>query len=450
MFDHRAISRVWHERFSNSDTAPPHVRASMDQMDRHIETEQTRRATPEQSEQWTRVRDEVDAKLGRFKNRRLAEIEVAKYIESQVLPLSPQDAKLYLLPDAMRACRESGVYGCRQDGHHVVAWDAKCDVGVLCPHEAREETQRLAKRYLPKLCEHIGHGMRLYYAVFTMPNFQPGELKRGQKLIYKRFKSILKKKRPKKLGGGPLFPIRGAISVLEAPLAYDLTWNVHLNVIMVCDKYLNYEKLRKFWHWNVDIQDEQAMRRTTESRMLWKSQQSGNPMPPITRELVLEQAMLELIKYTIQTVSEKSGSGAGGHWQGNIYLDSQGRHKAPPLTQWPGGSFIEWWEAQQRFRRTRTYGRRVLFALDKPDAETQDKGAGLEDVTWLGRIQWMRDGRYRVAAPLIDLILGHNSTPEREKAEEKPPPEDAHEALMGKVQRISATLGQNGLKIVET
>lgn len=419
---------------------PAYVRSSFDHMDRHAETEQTRKATPDQAAQWQRIRCEINQKLDRYKDRRLAELEIARYIETQVLPLSPQDDKLYKLPGAMRVCHESGIYGIRKNGHPIVAWDAKCDVGCLCPHESREETQRLARRYLSKFIKQMDNGLIPYYGVFTMPNFQPGNLKRGQRLIYKRFRSLLKKRRPKKLGGGRLFPIRGALCVMESPLAYDGTWNVHLNVIMLCDGYLDYEKVRRAWHWNVDLQDEKEMYKKTENRMRWKTEQTGEPMPELTRERVLTQAILELIKYPVKTVSEKNGPKAGGHWQGDIYLDDKGKHLAPPLLHWPAGSFIEWWEAQQRFRRTRTYGQRVLFA-DQADP-IEDAGADIQDVTWLGAIKWMQDGRYRTTGPLIDLILGHKSNTERVKWEQRPPPTCTHATVMGKVERIIATAGE--------
>ena len=439
MFDHRAIVKGSLERFGDSLIMPAHIQPSFDHMERHVETQRTRQATAEQAQQWFKIRDAVDQKLERFSDRRLAELEIAKYIETQVLPLSPQDEKLYRLPAAMSVCHESGIYGCRENGHHVVAWDAKCDIGCLCPHESREETKRLARRYIPQLSAQINKGLRPYYAVFTMPNFQPGQLKRGQKLIYKRWNALLKKRRPRKLGGGKLFPIAGSICVLEAPLAYDGTWNVHLNVIMLCDGYLDYEQVRRAWYWNVDFQDQRTMFKKTEQRMRWKAEHTGVPMPDLTPELVLTQAMLELIKYTVATVPEKNGPKAGGHWQGNVYLDGQGGHQAPPLTHWPAGSFIEWWEAQQRFRRTRTYGKRVLFAaLDKEEPETD---AGLKAVTWLGTIKWMRDGGYRTTAPLVDLIPGHNSDTPRVEWEQRPPPICAHEELMGKVERISSNFG---------
>ena len=74
---------------------------------------------------------------------------------------------------------------------------------------------------------------------------------------------------------------------------------------------------------------------------------------------------------------------------------------APPaMLDWPPGCFIEWWDAQQRFRHTRSYG--CLFKTPKPECP------GLEDVEWLGKIDW-HNGRYQLSAAL-NLVPGDKST----------------------------------------
>ena len=68
------------------------------------------------------------------------------------------------------------------------------------------------------------------------------------------------------------------------------------------------------------------------------------------------------------------------------------------MIEWPARAWAEWWEAQQGFRRTRTYGR--LYRIPKLDADKLD----LRDVQWLGKVFF--DGDYY----RVDLILEDNST----------------------------------------
>ena len=66
----------------------------------------------------------------------------------------------------------------------------------------------------------------------------------------------------------------------------------------------------------------------------------------------LTRTVLELVKYATQPVPTKSA-------EKRVRRTSD----APAMTEWPAEQWIEWWRAQQRFRRTRSYG--CLYALDE-------------------------------------------------------------------------------------
>lgn len=408
--------------------APQHVRAALHQHERHIHVQRTYTVDNATAGAWLNVRADVVERMGSMAKRRAAEREVSDYIRDKVLP-EHWDTKLADLADAMRECRQSGVYGVyHPDNRAVFAWDVKCGCSKLCPHEAREETKRLSAHYLPLLMNQIDQGNRVYYGVLTMPNVPRGELDKTQREIFRLWNALCKK--TTRVGNGrrvKLFPeILGSLANVEAPQAADGSWNVHLNVILVTTNAgVKYEKLKHHWPWWFKFFSMSQMRQKTEERLRGR----GQDVSRLSTRDVLQHALLEVIKYPVQTVAEKSDKGRRGTWKddllGSVYYDHRGRRRAPPLVEWAPEAFAEWWQAQKRFRRTRSYGKGVLFGftVDKPP------NTDMEQVTWLGEVRHLPDGTQRVGFPLLSLITGDNSLPsDTLKAGDRPPPDGSPEA----------------------
>lgn len=309
-------------------------------------------------------------------------------IQRDVLPICPMSF-IAKMPDKLLNARKSGTFGVHMvSGKGIVLWDDKASLSRLCPDDAREEASRLQRRYVPAVEQAWKDGCHVQYAVFTMPNFAPGELAKGMKQIYDRFRGLLKKK---DADGNLLFPeIEGALCVLEAPMAWDRTWNVHLNVMLVVRGFCDYAKLRRLWHWNVEF----------------KKLPTGDVEH-------LRKSFRELIKYAVQATSEKSaekvsaraGEGdrqADAAVSGRSSTEDSGGHDdrsikatAPPMLAWTGLELAEWLCAMHGFRRTRSYG--CLYGAPKPEAENLDK------FVWLGHVRW-RHGGYRLRVSLLDSI----------------------------------------------
>lgn len=293
--------------------------------------------------------------------------QLAKALEERVLPLCG-GKWVHNYIDRLRKARWSGAVGYSlAKGKSVVYWDEKAGLSRLCPDDAREEAMRLSRKVLDPLEEHQAAGMALHYAVFTSPNAAPGGLRREMARIMKCFRDrILKAKFP---DGSLVFPeIKGALCVLEAPLGSARDWNVHLNVILVVDGYLDYEKLQHRWHWNVDV------RKLAEG--------PG----------VVKGALCELIKYAVAATVSKSAQKAA---EAATLRDGTPREPPPPMLEWTGAELLEWLRAMRGFRRTRTYG--CLFRLKKPPKED------LGQIVWLGRLDY-EGGRYHVRSALLESI----------------------------------------------
>ncbi len=282
---------------------------------------------------------------------------LAGALEERVLPLC-NSKWVHQYIERLRAARWSGAVAYSvSKGKLIVYWDQKAGLSRLCPDDAREEAMRLQRRVLDPLEALQADGHALHYCVLTTRNAAPGELRAEMVRIGRRLRKLLK-----------AFPeIKGALSVLEAPLGSARDWNVHLNVIFVVKGYFDYEKLRRWWHWNLDV------------RKL--------PHGPG----VVRGALCELIKYavaaTVAKSAEKAAEGGGGA--------AGTREPPPPMLDWTGQELLEWLRAMRGYRRTRTYG--CLFRLKKPKAE--DPG----QLLWLGRID--HDGvRYKASLSLLDSI----------------------------------------------
>ena len=268
------------------------------------------------------------------------------------------DRQLFALLDRMRFARHSFTLAVRRsDGKCLRQWDQKSGDARLDPDDAREEAARFSRRVSPAVEKLIAGGARVTYAVFTMPNFAPGELRRGCRTIYRRFSGFLRRCKRGKVPG--CSGIRGAAVVLEAPLGAGRDWNVHLNVLLVHDGFIDYRALRAAWHWNVELK------------------------PVVPTQSGVASALREIIKYSVQSVAEKSAAKAGS--------------RAPALVDWTDPELWEWITAFRRFRRTRTYG--ALYRLPKPEKLDQSEFIPVGFGTWSSR-----RGSFLLSFPLLDSI----------------------------------------------
>ncbi len=292
---------------------------------------------------------------------------------------NPRGTYRYLsdIPQKLRNARTSGCFGINlETGKGITYWDDKAGLARLCPDDAREEAQRLRRRIEPVMLAALDQGAQLTYSVFTMPNVEAGQLANGCRKIMRDFRNrILRKRRPKKDGGGLYFPqIIGAECVLEAPLSCHRDWNIHLNVILITRGFVQWGELRKAWHWNVEFQrirDGDGVR----------------------------TALAELIKYSVQATAEKSAEkytatsdaecadGAAG--------DTHSRRSPPPMLEWRPAELLEWLLAMRGFRRTRGYG--CLHGIKAPESD------GLGQIVWIGRVRY-QGGVFRLLSSLLDSI----------------------------------------------
>jgi hypothetical protein len=283
----------------------------------------------------------------------------------------------------LRMARWSGAVGFSlAKGKTIIYWDEKAGLSRLCPDDAREESMRLTRKLVDPLEALQADGHSLHYCVFTTPNVGPGKLRKEMVSICKRFRRLLK----------DLPEVKGALCVLEAPLSSRRDWNVHLNVVLAVKGFCDYEKIRRQWHWNVEM------------RKL--------PIGPG----VVRGALAEVIKYAVAATVAKSADkacraeGDGHDARASTPDHPSGRGEgassppvsiAPPMLEWTGEELFEWLMAMRAFRRTRTYG--CLFRLKKPKAED------LGQIIWLGST-WYEGNRYRVASALLDSIPEDKST----------------------------------------
>ena len=326
--------------------------------------------------------DDLLAAMPGFQERRRVELAFADRLEQ-----CSYETTDFLLAEQvrrdvskMRDCRQGGYSGIdRVSGKRRQIWDEKCGKVRLCPDESRAETQRMVSRYVPHLYSWLkGHGRRrAFYCVFTEPNFAPGQLAREKKGQIERFKAkIVKGRRDctdldrERFGYSnakkyvELFPqVKGSLLIQEDPLSAGQDWNVHLNVILLVEGAIDYADIREAWGHNVEIRELDGEVKN------------------------LTSTFLEIIKYAAQFTASKSHS-----------KKDRGLSSAPGLLTWPLALLLEWYSAQQGFRRSRSYGELYRLPgdpveLDPVESETQ----------WITRIEWSDAGRY-----IVDLILENN------------------------------------------
>ena len=276
--------------------------------------------------------DDVDdpGKASRWHAHRVAETTVARAILERAVPYARRRGKhddadrMFRNAKKMLACRQKGPAGFDSDGNIQVQWEEKCGLSKYCPDEALKESRRLAEVYLPAVQEHANNGGRVYKGVLTIPNCKAGMLKSEIDYIFRRFKNTILRAQ---LSKQKRFPITGALVILEAPLSRDRNWNIHLNFLLLTDRWLDYRAFQEAWNFGVHIRQHQDF--------------SDQGMAHLFNEL---------IKYATRALPEKS---------------TDGKHDAPAMCEWTGAELLEWDQAMYGLRRTRGYG--DLFGLGKPE-----------------------------------------------------------------------------------
>lgn len=326
-----------------------------DQQDRYAAADNLRINDPIQAALIEKVRDTLDSALEPYALRRQAERALADYID-KVSCSQFGTLELRGICRAMRECRCKSPVGIKPDGGRIYAWDCKCGYVRLCPDEARAETKRLAAKYVPELIRWVKEKptRRIYYCVFTSPNFPAGDLLGGKRWQFDAYKQFRKHEYIKGR-------VLGSLVVQEDPLSVWHDWNVHLNAILCVEGEFDYAKARAAWGHHVYFKE--------QPRDIAK----------------LTAAVRELVKYSAKhtgTASEEAFV--------------SGKSEAPPMTAWPHARWLEWWHAQRpsrsdggvsAFRRTRSYG--CLNGL-KFEPERID----LKSVIWIGSVEYGASGHY--------------------------------------------------------
>lgn len=362
-------------RYSRDIEHPPwHVERALRQLDREEQhrTLDVRHWSPEAL---TRLADELSACDFAASDARLfVRLAVASYIDQVVRPTTV-DPTLPKLVERLRAARMTGTKQFNpHTGRMVTLWDDKAELARLCPDDAREEADRLLRRYAPMIQRWPGNGTKLRQrwrtitsCVFAPRNYPAGQLEAGQQDCWKSFvKNVLHPSKAQLRQYPTLRSIKGALCTMESPLSAAHDWNVHVNVILLSDGYLDWTELQAAWGSSLSVRE---VRGTEEE---------------------VAAALRELVKYAVRAVPEKSAEHASRH-----------STDAPAMIHWPAGLWREWWAAGLGKRRTRSYG--VLFRVPEEEPEP------LSGFVTVARV-WQEAGRYRMHSEVsLFLIQGHKS-----------------------------------------
>lgn len=390
---------------------------------------------------------QMELQLPEMNERAHAREVFSDFLERVVLPAT-DSRSIHRIPATLRTVRKRcDRWVLPATGKQISRWDAKAGMPLLCPDDARDEANRIKRRYVPVIVEAVKRGCSVHFCVFTIDNPPPGKLRLGIHKLHRKQRSIWRACK----GRDRPFPIIGGISVLEAPLGGYRDWHPHLNVILICDGYLDYEKLRARWGCNAHFEPISTSRKPAS-------------------QAKVKAAVRELIKYAVQTVPEKSiakaaataryptesdrsfsagrrdaggrdpldrktvlpdrsavlarsdagHAGRANHAQSaDVLLDAAlcdqlgvpgraagARPRPPAMTEWTAAEWIEWWNAHRGLRRTRTFG--CLFKAPKP--EKLDTAGAIHTHSDVYDHQHRRFVR---RSPLLESIPGDKSTPEK-------------------------------------
>jgi len=342
-------------RHPNARTIPHHLQQALDTIQRHHDAQHVAVSGALTAHDFEQIADELHDANQQRADRREAELRLADYIEevhhatgwlprpkSRVVKGEVKITRPRTLLDiaaSLRECRQTGMVGRKPDGGYVMAWDSKCGQNRLCPDESREETQRLTEWYEPALYafNKASPTHRLFYLVPTLHNYRPGDLLRGKRELMDRWKKLIID-----LGEAGI-DMRGSLNIQEDPLSALGDWNVHLNCFACVRGRFDFAKVRELWGANIHIEQIKGDRESIRS------------------------ALREAIKYAAAIVPSKSQEHA-----------DTGKSEAPAMIEWPHDRWLEWWQAQQGFRRVRSYG--CLYGLHEKRWNT---ASGKQRRTWL-------------------------------------------------------------------
>lgn len=326
-----------------------------------------------------------------YERNRISERQVADFLFYEVGPYAEavgfyhDGARLRKTAIKMYQCRTSGRFGIGTHDKPIIIWDHKCSHPKLCPDESRHDAQRLFEQYAPEILAHVKAGGRVYKLWPTLKNYPLGRLREGKRYIFKRYRDRFV--RTKK------FAHVGSLAVGEEPLSAGRDWNVHLNVILLTRRRLDYAQVREAWAANIEM---------CEHRLF--------------TEKGMHALFNEMIKYAVRTVPEKSAS----------KHDS----RAPAFTDWTPAEALEWLKAQHGSRRVRSYG--SLFGIGKPDRENVRPKYFIGSLEWHPsgyRLTWRQHNLPHLAKGMLDigrrdldLIRGNNSTSARGARQSTGPP----------------------------
>ena len=199
-------------------------------------------------------------------DRRRYELKLADMIQHRVLPLYGDiDPNLKELPKKLRACRDSGLVGVTAQGDVKHRWPEKCNQSKLCAHEAREEGQRLAERYLRPVSNFINDHKRakLQYWVISPLNVAPENLHDAKRQMFQIYSRLNRRAITKN--------VAGSVVVQEDPVSKDgKQWNVHLNVLALVNGNFSWGDYRRAFM-NELGHDQLQIEFITEHRMRQKS-----------------------------------------------------------------------------------------------------------------------------------------------------------------------------------
>lgn len=365
---------------------------------------------PEFYQQALELCDELVDDLPAYDDRDRVRSAIADYLEREVMALDGVDVGEYgrlvwKLRDA-RPCAAIGVdttadepgaenlfdpdYVAPKHWARRERWANRAGLVKLCPDDARAEQQRASRLYGKRLAELDAEGYVLRSAVFTLPNAPQWHLAASIDGIFERFKqTILYARTDGKIARSIRDPKRkfpdlvGAWAVLEAPLSGKFlegdrlnAWNTHLNLLLVFRPSSgpygrpDYGPIHEAWG----------------AGIRWRT------IPQGSRD-AMQRAILELVKYPLQTVASKSAKNRRTKYD----RDGNALTPAPPMIEWPAECFDEWWRAHKGFRRARSWGK--LYAGSLPDDdERSDAG-----VDWITRVHKGASG-YIVTRPTMSTI----------------------------------------------
>lgn len=321
--------------------------------------------------------------------------------------------------EKLRNAGRQGWWGVREiDGSLVIRLRDRSGLIMLDPAESRERTAELIERLAPVLLECSQKGYEIHKAVFSEPNIPAGALKWGKEHIFKRFTQLILERDakgqeiPRYLNvrhGRQTFSVPNparklpeivaAFAVQEDPLARSMNhWNTHLNVVLVVDPGSCRPLDPELWPEDPEkpgsIKPDPAasvpgMFSYMKLAHTWGAQVEIRRLPDTPTDL--RDSLLEVIKYSCKTVSEKSLEKFKSaapledlppqefELTGDVCAVDVER-PAPAMIDWPNARLIEWTDANKGFRRVRAWG--VLYKLGKLERATNPD----EGIRWLGRI----------------------------------------------------------------